>query len=103
VPIAAGQDPQQECAGLSCAGYYHGWDGSACLGKADLGELDVSCDGARACQGAASLCPLQAAGSSTLSCDASDCEQPVAGTCTDATAGACEPTPGCARPGPPSE
>lgn len=82
------QDPANECGGLSCAAYYAGYTGSSCHRRADAPASAVSCNGARSCQGAATVCPAQGPGAVANTCNAT-CQTPAAGTCTGTTAGSC--------------
>ncbi len=91
-PVPSGQDPANECGVVNCAGYYAGYSGNSCLRRADAPASAVSCDGARACQGAAVVCPGQAAGAVSNTCDAS-CQMPIGTTCTGTTAGDCSNNP----------
>ncbi len=89
VPIAAGADPDAECGAVSCAGYFAGFAGNDCLGRADVAADAAGCDGAGACLGAAELCPTSAEGAVTLNCP-EPCQAPRRDTCIDTTAGACD-------------
>jgi hypothetical protein len=86
--VPSGTDPANECGGLSCATYFAGFAGDSCRRRTDAPASAVFCNGARACQGAADVCPSQAAGTTALTCDAL-CQDPTAGTCTGTTPGAC--------------
>jgi len=86
--IPSAQDPDAECGGLSCPGYYWGWSGSTCYQRASVSAAIHACNGARACQSAAAVCPSSSQGAATLTCHAT-CQQPAGGTCTGTTAGAC--------------
>ncbi len=79
-PVPAGQDPDQECGGQSCHGWYWGWDGDRCLERADLSAFDVGCNGAGACQTREELCPSQPAGEPVAVCDPV-CQDPEPLTC----------------------
>lgn len=87
-PVGLGQDPDGECGGLSCAGYYYGWSGSNCLRRTDVDAATATCDGAGACRTAAALCPSQGAGATLISCHAT-CQAPTSGTCQGTTGGSC--------------
>ena len=87
-PVPSGQDPAAECAGVGCAGYYAGFLGDSCRRRDDAPASAVSCDGMRACQTAAVVCPLQAEGAVTTTCNAL-CQDPTPGTCTNTVAGTC--------------
>ena len=86
--VPAGTDPGDDCAALSCAGYYAGFAGDTCYGRQDVDEFDATCNGTGACASAAELCPQQPLGLPTVTCDAL-CQTPQPGTCTGTTAGAC--------------
>ncbi|MBM4334989.1 MAG: hypothetical protein FJ108_03635 [Deltaproteobacteria bacterium] len=86
--LAAGADPDAECAGVSCSGWYAGWSASQCLAAADASAALVGCNGAGACQSAGQLCPSQPGGSVASSCDPT-CQVPAGGTCVGTTAGSC--------------
>ncbi len=87
--IPTGQDPDGECLGGSCAGYYWGWSGDTCYGRTDLSDEDAVCQADGTCLTPAEACPTQAQGTESSSCDSGDCESPTAGTCTGTMAGAC--------------
>jgi len=88
-PVPSGQDPDGECGAVSCLGFYSGWSGSTCYGKADVSATETACDGARACRTTAQECGAQSVpGPATLTCDAT-CQAPTAGTCTGTTPGTC--------------
>jgi hypothetical protein len=86
--VPNGQDPSGECGGVSCAVYYAGFMGDSCYRRADAPASAVSCNGSRACQTSADVCPSQPAGAVSSTCD-SLCQDPTAGTCTGLAAGAC--------------
>jgi hypothetical protein len=86
--IPSGQDPAGECGGFSCAAYYAGFTGDTCYQRSDVPDSAVDCNGLGACEGASLLCPMQAAGSATITCDAL-CQDPSAGTCSGTTPGTC--------------
>ena len=52
-----GLDPYEDCGELSCEGYYFGIDGEQCFRRADIRAAEVLCQGAEACEDAATLCP----------------------------------------------
>ena len=85
-PIPSGYDPAGECGGFSCAAYYAGFTGDTCYQRSDVPDSAVDCNGMGACEGASLLCPMQAAGASTVTCDAL-CQDPTAGTCSGTTPG----------------
>ncbi len=87
--VASGQDPDNECGGLSCAGYYHGFSGDSCRRKADVPANVAACNGALACRSAAVECgATPVAGPVTLTCN-DVCQNPASGTCTGTVAGSC--------------
>ncbi len=86
--ISAGTDPANECPGFACTGYYWGWSGDKCLARSAVDSATATCDGAGACRTAATLCPLQGSGATTVECNAT-CQDPTSGTCQSTTAGAC--------------
>ncbi len=87
--VPAGQDPDQECGGLSCSAWYFGWSDDDCRARADLAAEQVGCDGGGACQTAAALCPAQPAGALARRCDPL-CQNPRGGTCLGTTAPVCD-------------
>jgi hypothetical protein len=87
-PVPGGQDPDNECNAVSCAGYYDGWQGDGCYLESDAPAAAVACTGGRACQTAAQVCPAQVAGTLANTCHAT-CQDPTAGTCTGTTPGTC--------------
>ncbi|MFO0694519.1 MAG: putative metal-binding motif-containing protein [Polyangiales bacterium] len=87
-PIPANTDPSNECGGFSCTGYYAGWNGNNCQGRGAAADTSVACDGNRACQGPAAICPSQSAIAGSLTCNAT-CQTPVNGTCSGTLAGSC--------------
>lgn len=91
-PVPAGTDPEDECDGLSCSGYFHGWLGNTCYQRANAIDSAVDCDGAGACEDAADVCPGQGRGPSTLTCNAT-CQSTAGGTCTGTTPGTCNDDP----------
>ena len=87
--VPAGQDPANECGGVSCAAYYYGFEGDTCYQKADVTAAQASCSGSRTCRTVAQECTAQTArGSAQLTCD-NFCQDPTAGTCVGTTAGTC--------------
>lgn len=88
-PFASGTDPDNECPGVSCTGYYWGWAGDACYRKADVSASQATCDGASACRSQAQECGAQTtAGPATVTCDPT-CQDPNLATCVGTTAGTC--------------
>jgi hypothetical protein len=87
-PVPNGQDSLGECDALSCAGYYAGFNGDNCRVRTSLADNEVSCNGARACQTAAQLCPTAPAAAGPLQCD-DNCQMPQAGSCTGTAPGVC--------------
>jgi hypothetical protein len=93
--VGVGDDPDGECDGFDCSGYYWGWSGDECWDRADPADGDVGCDGGGRCQGQAAICPAMGPGSRRLTCN-SLCQDPTGGTCAGTTAGTCTnvtPTP----------
>ena len=92
--IAGGSDPDGECPGFSCSDYYGGFDGlGACHRRTPVDNDRAACNGARACLGAADLCPAQTAGTEIqINCD-DVCQSVTAGTCNGMTPGACTDSP----------
>jgi hypothetical protein len=93
--IAANDDPDNECNGFSCAGYYWGWSGDSCYQRASASNSQVGCDGVGACQLPSLVCPGTGLGPVTLTCNAL-CQDPRSATCRSTDAGACDnvtPTP----------
>jgi hypothetical protein len=86
--VPDGTDPDGECAGFNCDGYYYGWSGDSCSDRADAPDSAVGCNGAGACETASEICPAQGRGSTTITCD-DNCQNPTVGTCTGTTAGTC--------------
>jgi hypothetical protein len=90
-PIPGGTDPSAECGGFSCRGFYAGFggtNGDQCRFRADVSDALAACNGAGACQTAATLCPAQPAGSVQIDCN-DTCQAPTGGTCVGTVAGAC--------------
>lgn len=87
--VPNGQDPDAECGEVSCAGYYAGFVGDTCFGRADAPASASTCNGARACTDAADLCPSQGVGASAVTCD-SLCQDTVNGTCQGMLMGTCQ-------------
>ena len=90
-PIPAGTDPAGECGAISCSGYYSGWSGTLndeCLRRADISAAGAFCNGAGACDTAASRCPTAGAGPVTTNCN-DTCQAENTATCTGTTAGTC--------------
>ncbi len=91
-PIDLGLDPDSECGGVSCSGYYWGWDGADCLTAANVPAAAVFCNGAGACQGRADVCPSASAGAVSLTCDTA-CTTPDDETCGGTVPGSCTAFP----------
>lgn len=87
-PLADGTDPDAECPGVSCTGFYWGWVGDSCRRRADVSAAQTACDGAGGCRTAAQECGTAGQGPVASSCNA-QCQDPTAGTCTGTTPGAC--------------
>jgi hypothetical protein len=87
-PHPTGSDPESECAGFSCAGYYAGFASKVCHHAADVEDGAAHCDGAGACETADARCPQQPAGAVQLTCEG-DCSVPDQATCSGTTAGVC--------------
>jgi hypothetical protein len=88
-PIPSGQDPDAECGGVSCAGYYAGWFGNSCRRKPDVSAAQASCSGGGSCRTPAQECGAQpGSGATQITCD-SLCQTPNSATCTGTTAGVC--------------
>ncbi len=87
-PVPLGQDPDAECGGVSCAGFYWGWLGDTCYRRADVSASLASCNGSGACRSAALECSTSARGTAYLTCN-SQCQDPNLSTCTGTTAGTC--------------
>ncbi len=87
--VDSGQDPDAECPGVSCTGYYAGWTGDSCYRKADVSAAAASCNGAGACRTVAQECGLQSAASGVQTTCDSYCQDPNSSTCTGTTAGSC--------------
>jgi hypothetical protein len=87
--VPLGTDPDGECGAVSCGAYYWGWAGDVCYRKADVSSSQATCSGSRSCQTTSQQCTQQTAqGSAALACDAT-CQDPIAGTCSGTTIGAC--------------
>ncbi len=87
-PVPHGMDPDEECLGTSCAGFFWGWEGDACFARLDLQDWQVGCDGRGQCQRAQDLCPDQPKGPVASTCHP-DCQEPMGGTCQGMTPGSC--------------
>ena len=87
-PLAAGTDPDAECPGVGCTGFYWGWVGDSCRRRADVSAAQAACDGASACRTAAQECGTAGQGPVTTTCNTL-CQDPAAGTCTGTTPGSC--------------
>ena len=81
-------DPDSECGGVSCAGFYWGWSGDTCYRRADVSAAVAACNGSGACQTAAQECASSPQGTAAVTCN-SLCQDPTSGTCTGTTAGTC--------------
>lgn len=88
-PVPAGQDPASECGGFDCSSYFAGWTSDVCRERSPAGGAAVSCDGSRACQTPAQVCPLQPAGDSRQTCD-DNCQNPRSGSCAATTPPVCD-------------
>ncbi|HEV8198601.1 MAG TPA: hypothetical protein VGS03_01115 [Candidatus Polarisedimenticolia bacterium] len=87
--VANGGDPDAECPGIGCIGYYHSWSGDSCRRKADVSATTAACDGAGACRSVSQECTAQTAvGPTVLTCDAL-CQDPNLATCAGTIAGTC--------------
>ena len=87
--VPNGSDPDAECGGVSCLGFYHSWSGDSCRRKADVSAAAASCGGTGACQTASQECTAQTTvGPTVVTCDAL-CQDPNLATCTGTTAGTC--------------
>jgi len=86
--VPDGSDPAAECGALDCTGYYWGFGGDTCYGRAAVTESAATCDGAGACDTESSTCPTSGQGPATLTCD-DVCQNPTPSTCTGTTPGAC--------------
>jgi hypothetical protein len=89
-PIPADADPDGECPGYSCAGFYDGFGVSEdrCYHQQDVSDAAATCNGAGACIDADTQCPRQPRGTLQIDCD-NACEAPLSGTCTGMTPGSC--------------
>jgi hypothetical protein len=88
-PVPNASDPDQECGGVSCIGYYAGWSGDSCRGKADVSAAQATCGGAGACRTIAQECTSSTQpGLVTTTCNAL-CQDPNLSTCTGTIAGTC--------------
>jgi hypothetical protein len=87
--VPDGSDPDAECPGVTCLGYYAGWLGDNCRRKADVTGATASCNGAGACRTVAQECTAQTvAGPNVVTCNAL-CQDPNLSTCTGTAAGVC--------------
>jgi hypothetical protein len=87
--VAAGQDPDNECGGVSCVGYYYGFSGDSCQRKADVPANVASCSGATSCKTQATECTAYNVAGPVVSTCHDQCQNPTAGTCTGTIEGAC--------------
>jgi hypothetical protein len=87
--VPDGQDPDNECGGVSCVGFYYGFSGSSCQRKADVPANVASCGGTGTCRTQATECSnYNVAGPVTLTCNGS-CQTPTGSTCIGQVAGQC--------------
>ena len=92
-PVPLGTDPDNECGGISCVGFYHSWSGDSCRRKSDVAANITSCDGAGACRTQAQECTAQTGvGPVTVTCNAT-CQTPNLATCSGTIAGLCTNDP----------
>jgi len=89
-PVPDGTDPAGECGAIDCGGYFAGFSGDVCYERDDAPASAVDCNGARACETASEVCPMQGQGAIRDTCDA-QCENPASGTCTGTTGPTCTP------------
>ncbi|MEM9071555.1 MAG: putative metal-binding motif-containing protein [Myxococcota bacterium] len=89
-PVPAMADVDNECAGFSCGSYYGGFVGGSdsCFTRQNVSDSGAACNGARACIGPETLCPLQPLGTLQIDCN-NTCQSPVAGTCVGTNPGIC--------------
>lgn len=88
--VPSGGDPDSECAGFPCSGYYDGFSGGdQCFRRSDVSDGQAVCNGAGACVGAASLCPTQPRGPLQVDCH-DTCQTPRGATCTGTVSGICD-------------
>ncbi|HET9301016.1 MAG TPA: hypothetical protein VFO11_13790 [Candidatus Polarisedimenticolaceae bacterium] len=88
-PIPGGTDPDAECPGVSCSGFFYGFVGDTCFRKADVSAVQATCNGAGACRTTGQECTAQTAqGPGTITCNAL-CQDPTPGTCTGTIPGQC--------------
>ena len=88
--VPTGADPDNECSGFSCMGYYTGFQGNACYPQLAADSSAATCDGARACRTPDALCPSQPRSPVPQVTCSSPCQTPRAGTCSGMTPGACD-------------
>ncbi len=87
--VPAGQDPDSECGGVACTGYYFGFDATkACFLRAPVAAETAACGTGTVCQSAAIVCAAAAKGEVSSTCHAT-CQEPTANTCVGTTPGAC--------------
>lgn len=91
--VPLGSDPSGECGQVDCTGYYWGFEGSSCYGRARVSGEVNACTGDGACQVAADVCPVAERGSVTSTCH-SECQVPTNGSCVSNVPGACTNVPG---------
>lgn len=87
--VPDGADPAGECGGFDCSSYFAGFSGDSCYERQPAPASAVSCNGARACQTPATVCPTMPPGDLRSTCDAS-CQDPRPGTCQGTTPPVCD-------------
>ena len=88
-PAPAGQDPDAECPGVTCTGFYHSWSGDSCRRKADVSAAAASCSGDSACRTQPAECTAQTSVGPVVTTCNSLCQEPNLSTCTGTTAPVC--------------
>jgi len=89
VDVPVGQDPDGECGGVACTGYYFGFDAAkTCFLRAPVSAETTACGPGAACQSADIVCEAAAKGDVSSTCHPT-CQVPTANTCTGTTPGAC--------------
>lgn len=91
--IPSGLDPDGECNGFPCTGFYAGWTLDQCFAASSVSDSSAACDGAGACLSAATLCPYREKAELAVECHPT-CQEPAAGTCAGPVAGVCNNVPG---------
>jgi len=86
--VPAGQDPDGECGGVACTGYYFGFEAKTCFLRAPVSAEVAACGAGAACQSDTVVCNAAAKGDVSASCHAT-CQDPTVNTCTGTTPGAC--------------